>query len=207
MLIFSRWSMCMAWCGGMVAAFDSRCWGIQSHQGILFLLVVFLYLIPFFLFVWYVFFSCFFLLLISILIWVVTCNGHGQFLIFLVLAWEFGSHDFGWQAVFDMQLFRIMCSTLFRGRHLCYSPPIDPATHSISATTPVLFWGIFWWVTPLNVSHWSKGVMHVVIFTINNDVALSDLFLSVHEYWTADWLIGQFRTFHRIFSWAIAKWY
>ena len=95
MLIFSRWSMCMAWCGGMVAAFDSRCWGIQSHQGILFLLVVFLYLIPFFLFVWYVFFSCFFLLLISILIWVVTCNGHGQFLIFLVLAWEFGSHDFG----------------------------------------------------------------------------------------------------------------
>ena len=51
--------------------------------------------------------------------------------------------------------------------------PRDPATHSISATTPVLFRGIFWWVTSLNVSHWSKGVMHVVIFTINNDVALT----------------------------------
>ena len=33
----------------------------------------------------------------------------------------------------------------------------------------------------------------------------TDLFLSAHEYWTADWLIGQFRTFHRIFSWAIAN--
>ena len=58
-------------------------------------------------------------------------------------------------------------------RSLSTLRPRDPAMHSISATTPVLFHGIFWWVTSLNVSHWSKGVMHVVIFTINNDVALT----------------------------------
>ena len=52
-----------------------------------------------------------------------------------------------------------------------HSPHTDPATHSISATTPVLFHGIFWWVTSLNVSHWSKFVIHAT-HVVNNDVIL-----------------------------------
>ena len=57
-------------------------------------------------------------------------------------------------------------------------------------------------VTSLNISHWSKRVMHatrVVKITINNDVILAVACL-LRERWTADWLIGQCRTFHRIFS-------
>ena len=76
--------------------------------------------------------------------------------------------------------------------------PRDPATHSISATTSGLFRGIFWKVTSLNISHWSKRVMHatrVVKITINNDVILAVACL-LPERWTADWLIGQCRTFH-----------
>ena len=69
-----------------------------------------------------------------------------------------------------------------------HSPPIDPATHSISATTPILFRGIFWWVTSLNVSHWSKSVMHVVIFTINNDVAQTSFSQCTSTGRPTDWL-------------------
>ena len=39
----------------------------------------------------------------------------------------------------------------------------------------------------------------VVKITINNDVILVVACL-LRERWTADWLIGQCRTYHRIFS-------
>ena len=86
-----------------------------------------------------------------------------------------------------------------------HSPPIDPATHSISATTPVLFRGIFWWVTSSNVSHWSKGVMHVVIFTINNDVAL----YSFSQCTSSDWLVnsGLFTAFSHELSQIVLRHY
>ena len=40
MLIFYQWSMCMAWCGGMIVPFDSRCWGIESPKTSFFFSVV-----------------------------------------------------------------------------------------------------------------------------------------------------------------------
>ena len=90
---------------------------------------------------------------------------------------------------------------------LMHSPPIDPATHSISATTPVLF--IFWWVTSLNVSHWSKGVMHMVIFTINNDVALTSFSQCTSTGEPTDWLVnsGLFTAFSHELSQIVLRHY
>ena len=62
--------------------------------------------------------------------------------------------------------------------------------------TPVLFCGIFWWLTSLNVSHWSKRVMHakhLVKITINNDVTCSVLFVArALDGRLADWSIQDF---------------
>ena len=93
--------------------------------------------------------------------------------------------------------------------HPAHSPHIDPAAHSISATTPVLFRGIFWWVMSSNVSDWSKGVMHVVIFTINNGVALTSFSQCTSTGRPTDWLVnsGLFTAFSHEVSQIVLRHY
>ena len=101
-------------------------------------------------------------------------------------------------------------TSFFIFEQLCtLSPPIDPATHSISATTTGLFRGIFWWVTSLNVSHWSKCVMHVVIFTINNDKALTSFSQCTSTGEPTDWLVnsGLFTAFSHELSQIVLRHY
>ena len=86
------------------------------------------------------------------------------------------------------------------------------ATHYISATTPVLCRGNFWWVTSLNIGHWSKCVMHathVVIFTINNDVALTSSSQCKNTGRPTGWLVnsGLFTAFSHELSQKVPRHY
>ena len=65
-------------------------------------------------------------------------------------------------------------------------------THCISATTPVLFCGIFLWVTSLNVAHWSKGVMHTTHMYLQSTMTSSSQWPLCCESagWPTGWLVN-----------------